>query len=159
LWAAMGRTDEAVMLSRQVLDARVRTLGAQHLETMVSQNNLGLLMQKIGKLEDAARLFNAACSAAAESLPPADYATALFRGNYGRCLVALERYQEAKELLEASSTGLKNTFGEKDARTQRDMRDLAGVYDRLGDKQSAERLRAMLPASQPASATQPSSTS
>jgi hypothetical protein len=44
----LGRLEEAEAESREVLEARVRALGAEHPDTLVSRHNLDALINDLG---------------------------------------------------------------------------------------------------------------
>jgi tetratricopeptide (TPR) repeat protein len=152
LYGTMGRTSETVGLLRQILEARQRTLGENHFDTIVSMNNLALVLQKDRNYDEAAKLFEGACDAAAKAMPPGHYLIGLLRGNYGRCLVLLGKRAEAEGQFLESCANLSAAFGEDDPRTQQNIRSLIDLYDGSPDKKGlAGQWRAKLAAaSQPA---------
>ena len=57
---AVGKREEAIALSQQVRDARVKKYGADHILAIVSLNNLALRYQAAGKMGQALALFEEA---------------------------------------------------------------------------------------------------
>lgn len=146
---ARGQLDESLKLQREVLEARRRTLGDDHLDTIISKNNLGLQLQKRGKQVEAAILFEEVCQSAARSLSADHYAIGLFRGNYGRCLMALDRLKDAEEQLILACNNLAAAFGPSDPRCGANIKSLIELYESTGRSDEAARWKKKLPTSQP----------
>jgi hypothetical protein len=111
---------------------------------MISRNNLGLLLQKSGKVDEALDLFAAVCKSADKALPSQQYIGALFRGNYGRCLIAQNRMPEAEQQLAESCKVLVTALGPDDPRTQQNMKTLVDLYEHTGQSEKASEWRAKL---------------
>ena len=60
LLQAQGKLNEAEPLYRRALEGREKTLGPDHLHTLISVNNLGLLLYTQGKLNEAEPLLRRA---------------------------------------------------------------------------------------------------
>ena len=100
----LGEDARAEALYREVIEERL-TDEARMTETWGPRNNLAMLLQRGGRVGEAAAIY--------QRLLPADhYLTAIFRNNYGDCLADLGRSAEAREQLEASHAVLLATFGE-----------------------------------------------
>jgi tetratricopeptide (TPR) repeat protein len=56
-YRAAGKLPEAIALHKQVRDAFVKKLGADHLDTLSAQHNLALSYRDAGKLPEAITLF------------------------------------------------------------------------------------------------------
>lgn len=93
--------DESEAIMRRVVDVRRRT-GFEDPESWSQINNLATMLVSRGKAAEAQRLYLELFAAADGKLPPEHYARAIFRNNYGECLVALGEYDLAeKELIES----------------------------------------------------------
>ena len=56
-YGAAGRTEDAIRLDEEVLEARVRVLGPEHPDTLTSKSNLAIGYSAAGRTDDAEDLF------------------------------------------------------------------------------------------------------
>ena len=107
----LGNLDEAAQLYREQIQARERSTGGRDPETWSSYNNLAMLLQSQGKLEEAKTLYETLLTLCEANLPADHVYTALFRNNYGECLLLMGEIQRAQAQLNSSHTILLHTFG------------------------------------------------
>ncbi|GAB4549294.1 MAG: hypothetical protein Tsb0013_10430 [Phycisphaerales bacterium] len=108
----MGRDDEAEALYREQLALRESASGGRDPNTWTSYNNLAMLLQRTGRPGEALELYETLLGLCREHLPAGHIYTALFENNYGACLSALGRYDDARTALERSHAVLVATFPE-----------------------------------------------
>ena len=128
---AQGKLAEAQKMLSGALEKRRSILGDQHPITLQTKNHYGLLLQAQGDLKKA-ESYLIQVVANAENKLPAHWQTAVYRGNYGRCLMQLGRYSEAKKQLDKAHAELEAVFGTGDFRTQRVIRTRAELHEVAG---------------------------
>jgi eukaryotic-like serine/threonine-protein kinase len=115
----LGNLDEAAQLYREQIQARERSTGGRDPETWSSYNNLAMLLQSQGKLEEAKAYYQTLLALCEASLPADHVYTALFRNNYGECLLLMGDVQAAQSQLNSSHNILLNTFGSGHPRVEK----------------------------------------
>ena len=120
-----GVLRELEHLSAAAIATRLEVLGPTRPETLSGANNLGMLLQRTGRLEEAAEYLSNAAGGSAEVLGEDHFYTAIFENNYGDCLTDLGRYDEAIELITRSGAVLAATLGEDHERSTRSRARLA----------------------------------
>ena len=144
-----GDLEGAERLLRDLLATQERLGGPGAPDTFAPRNNLGMLLMKRGRLQDALREFETLDAQVRASLGADHPFAAIFASNRGECLGKLGRYDEARRVLEASLTRLAAKFGDAHERTLTAVQRLMAVYDQLGLRDRAAALRAEFPASSP----------
>ncbi|MCZ6601900.1 MAG: tetratricopeptide repeat protein, partial [Planctomycetota bacterium] len=140
----LGKSEDGEKLHRRVLEARRRTLGETHPDTLVSMNNLGRLLRITGDLAEADRLLAGAVRLATESLPQGDWRTAVFRSNYGACLTKMERFEEAERQLLASHAVLRPLLASDNRFVLKVLQRLVELYTAWGNPEKAKEYEALL---------------
>lgn len=93
--------EEAEAIMRRVVEIR-RRANFEDPESWSQINNLATMLVKRQKAAEAKRLYGELFAAAEGKLPEEHYARAIYRNNYGECLMALGEYDLAeKELAES----------------------------------------------------------
>jgi len=87
----MGLLKDAEPLYRRALEARERTLGEEHPETLVSINNLAGCLQVMGLLKDAEPLYRRALEASERTLGAEHPHTLVFAKNLAKNLAVCSR--------------------------------------------------------------------
>jgi tetratricopeptide (TPR) repeat protein len=95
LYAAMGKSDQAIAVGEEVLRIRRRIWGDEYEFTLVSMNNLGLLYLDVGHPEKALPLFKAAEVVATRILKEDHPSTLTYKHNRALACSNLGRWQEA----------------------------------------------------------------
>ena len=72
---------EAIRLHERALVGRVRALGAEHLDTLASRNNLAIACQQVGRTAEAIRLHERALACRVRALGPGHPDTLASRNN------------------------------------------------------------------------------
>ena len=140
-----GRRDEAEVYFRRCLDGFRRTLGDHHPQTLASQQNLAKNFQEQGKLEEAEALFAKTLETAAKVGSVDPVTLAAIHGNYGICLLKMERYAEAETEDLASYEGLAAVAGPQHAKTLEAAGRLVDLYEAWNKPDKAAEYRALLP--------------
>ncbi|HYD01294.1 MAG TPA: tetratricopeptide repeat protein, partial [Phycisphaerales bacterium] len=116
----------SVQLGREQLAVQGQTADSN--DFCIRLNNLGALLLKAGKLEEADAVFAETIAKAADRLPSDHYYTAIFKSNRGRALSRLERFAEAEPLLLESHEVIQKQFGADHPRTHRSAWRIAEMY-------------------------------
>ncbi|MEM8835458.1 MAG: serine/threonine-protein kinase [Planctomycetota bacterium] len=112
-----GKDDQAAALYRKTIAIRERSTGGRDPETWSTYNNLAMLLQRTGKPEEARPLYERVIRLCEESLPEGHIYTALFRNNYGSCLLDLNLHELAREHLMRSHDVIVARFGPEHQRS------------------------------------------
>jgi hypothetical protein len=129
---------EAETLYREVLDKRRGTLGPLDPKTIVSVHNLGDCYRRFDQPERALPLLREAYESSARALPEGHWNTAQFESHLGRCLLELDRFEEAEVHLLHGYEGLRDALGPDHSRTQKALDALVGLYERTGQTTKAD---------------------
>ncbi len=96
LYDRQGHYEKAESLYLETLQIKRRVLGEEHPSTLVSTRNLASLFENQDRYGEAEPLLSFAVAAAKRSLPEGHWHTGVFLTDYGRCLTALQRYEEGR---------------------------------------------------------------
>ena len=119
---------EAADAWREVFEARRAALGDDHPDALITHNNYAGYLMRHGEETRAVKLFDELCDVAVTSVGEESYEVALYRRNYARCLIQLDRHDEARALLIASLETLMRHCGD-DHPTTRSVRALLEKLD------------------------------
>jgi tetratricopeptide (TPR) repeat protein len=92
---AQGRLKEAQALFERALAGREKELGPDHPSTLISVNNVAVLLQDQGRLKEAQPLYERALDGKEKELGPNHPSTLTSVNNLARLLKAQGRLQEA----------------------------------------------------------------
>ena len=92
-------------------------------------HNLGSVLEKQGKIDEAAPMYRTVVSLAEKILPEGHWNTAVFHGSLDSCLTTQGKYEEAEQHLLAASDGLSAALGEEHPRTQHFRKKLVTLYE------------------------------
>ena len=98
----MGLLKDAEPLYRRALEAQERTLGAEHLHTLVSINNLAGCLQAMGLPKNAEPLYRRALEAQERTLGAEHPHTLVSVNNLAECLRAMGLPKDAESALQES---------------------------------------------------------
>jgi eukaryotic-like serine/threonine-protein kinase len=136
----LGRLDEAEAELRRVVAAQSRDGGPANAEAIGPRNNLAMLLLKQKRPADALVEFDALDKWMQANLPAGHPYFAIFASNRGECLVQLERWADARGVLEVAHRDLGARFGPSHERTRTAATRLATVYRHFGDGAKADAL-------------------
>jgi len=131
----------AETLAKEVIDGRIRFYGDDSIEVANSRNRLGEIYLKQERYAEAVPHLDLAvkvCHAKYEDWPLANTA----RSNLARCLMALERYDEAAAQIHACYDSAMRTGGADHAMTRQRASELAHLYECWGRQELAAEWRA-----------------
>ncbi|HEX8876486.1 MAG TPA: serine/threonine-protein kinase [Phycisphaerales bacterium] len=111
-----GKLDEAEKLMREIV-AIQRDKGFTDPEGWGQLNNLGAMLVKRGKAAEAEGFYRDLFKAAEGKLPETHVVRAIYRNNFGECLVALGKLEEAGKELSESHAVILAAFKEGHPRT------------------------------------------
>lgn len=146
---ALNRNDEAITASRQLLEAQRKVLNEDAFDLVITRNTLGLLLQKTGKPEEALPMFEAAQASCIKTKGPDHFAVGLFMGNRARCLLAMNRFDEAEPLARESYQRLKTNLKPSDKRLTQARATLSQALRALNKNDEADAIEREAP-SEPA---------
>jgi tetratricopeptide (TPR) repeat protein len=143
----LGRFEEAEQVLRRTVDVQVAAGGPREPLLLAARNDLGMVLMELGRPAEARIEFEGLMAWAEPMLDVDDPYLAIFRSNYGGCLVVLGHWQEARHQLERSRDTLRRLMGPQHARTRTAGERLLQAYLGLGLSAEAAALEAELAAS------------
>ncbi|KAI0875593.1 acyl transferase/acyl hydrolase/lysophospholipase [Hypoxylon argillaceum] len=133
----------ATLCSQLLLSARDRlvvksTVGSKHLSTIDTVNNLGVLCQGLGKLNEAESMCVKALQGREQLLGPDHMATLGSANNLALVYLDKDKLEKAENLFRRAFEGLAEVLGLAHLSTLRVWANLGLVYTRKGDFNEAE---------------------
>ncbi len=144
LYEDLGRPGEAEALYRQTLDLQRRSDGGLDPENWAVLNNLAMLLLTDDRAADAEPLFTELLDMCRSTLPEGHYYTAIFETNYALCLIDLQRYDDAQDLLLSALPRLSEALGDTHQRTLTTIERLVTAFEMDGENATANEWRARL---------------
>ena len=135
-----GYSREAEKLEIQVLDARTRILGVEHLKTINAMNNLAATYQYLGKYTEAEKLQIQVLDASTRILGVEHPDTITDMSHLAATYQNLGKYIEAEKLQIYVLNARTRILGVEHPHTIIDMGSLAAIYQDLGKYTEAEKL-------------------
>jgi eukaryotic-like serine/threonine-protein kinase len=117
---ALRQTERALALNREFL-------GPDHLETLGTMNNLGLVLRALGRVDDARKIHEEALQRQRQVLGPEDPVTITSMHNLASTLRVLRRPDEASKMAKETLELQRRVQGPKHRHTLTTMNLLAGV--------------------------------
>ncbi len=135
----LGRHAEAEDLLQQCIDVQRDVLGAKHRYTIETMRDLATWLMEGGpeQLANAEALAREAVDLARSAFAEDDMLTLTATATHGRCLLDLQRFDDAESVLEGAYAGFKDLNGEHDESTHAVLEDLIGLYNAWGRPQKA----------------------
>ncbi|KAH8588254.1 hypothetical protein B0O99DRAFT_693645 [Bisporella sp. PMI_857] len=133
-----GQWRNACELREEVLEARKRTLGDEHPDTLLSMNNLASSYSDLGRMQEAVKLKEKVLKAGKRTFGDEHPKTLTSMNNLASSYSDLGRMQEAVELREKVLEARKRTLGDEHPDTLMSMNNLASSYSDLGRMQAVE---------------------
>jgi tetratricopeptide (TPR) repeat protein len=128
------RLREAEEVLRRVHEARERSLGPGHPSTLLSMNNLALLLKE----EAAEPLLRRALASSEQKLGPDHHLTLTVLNNLALVLKAQSRHDDAEALYERVLEVLERTLGADHPHTTQTVLNLASLHEAQGRNERAE---------------------
>ncbi|KAF2473618.1 TPR-like protein [Lindgomyces ingoldianus] len=134
----MGNYDVAQEMGRSALEARETALGANHLDTLSSVSNLGLVLEKQGKYEEAEAMHRRALEGYEKELGRDHSHTLTSVSNLGLVLESQGKYGEAEAMHRRDLEGSEKVLGRDHPDTLTSASNLGLVLERQGKYKEAE---------------------
>lgn len=132
-WFDMYDTARAHTLLRDLLEAQMRLLGAEHLDTMVTRHHLASTYADLGKPDRARQMFEELLPARVRILGPHHEYTLDSRSRYAVALSALGRFDEAIAIHQEVITATEAELGSLSMRTVQFRMGYGETLGRAGD--------------------------
>ncbi len=140
----LGRLPQAEAMYRKAIEVRKRVSGGRDAETWSPMNNLAMLLQKRGDFAEAEGVYRELLALCEGTLPKMHPFPAIFRNNFGECLMLEKKYSEAESALTESLGVLEAALGPEHIRTQKAFDRLAALYEARGETAKAASVRTRL---------------
>jgi serine/threonine protein kinase len=124
----VGRVEDSIEVLLELHRVVLANLGRLDAQTLIAGNNLAMVYHKIEDFEKGAELLSEVVSAGEESPECPGFYLAIFERNLARCLMGLERFEEAEERLLHSKELLVDTPPQFQARTQEFLDELYTLW-------------------------------
>ena len=135
------RLAEAEPWAREAVAGYVDLLGTRDQTTWIALNNLASLHVRLGRPEQAEEEYRDLLSSADAVLPEQHWLLRVFERNYGECLTALGRFDEAERLLLGSFAALRESHGLEHEYTHKARLALVALYEAWERPEEAQRYR------------------
>ncbi|KAK3938097.1 kinesin light chain [Diplogelasinospora grovesii] len=136
----LGKYQDAEELYRQALKLRTQVLGAEHPSTLVSMNNLALVLNSQGKYEEAETLHRQALELSAKVFGAEHPSTLASINNLASVLNSQGKYEEAETMYRQALKLWTKVLGAEHPDTLASINNLASVLDSQGKYEEAETL-------------------
>ena len=135
-----GRQQEALQLTEAVVEARKRTLGEEHPDTLRSMHGLAFSYGNAGRRQEALQLMEAVVEVQKRALGEEHPDTLRSMHTLANRYSKVGRRQEALQLTETVLEARKRTLGEEHPDTLGSIHNLAAYYSEAGRRQEALQL-------------------
>lgn len=132
VFSECGLSQEAMGLTEKVIEARQRTLGSEHPNTLISMNNLANYYRDLGRRQEATELAEKVLEARQRILGSEHPDTLGSMDNLAYSYSKLGRVHEAMELGEKALEAWQRTLGSEHPGTLRSMNNLAIIKRERG---------------------------
>ncbi|KAI0453577.1 hypothetical protein F5B21DRAFT_280728 [Xylaria acuta] len=137
LYRAHRKVKLAEELYNYALEGKKRTVGPKHLSTLSTMNNLGILCQSLGRLDDAEAMGNLVLQGREEVLGPDHVETLGAVNNLALVCTDKDQLQEAEGMFTRALQGRQKAFGPDHLSTLRIIANLGVLYARKGNLEKA----------------------
>jgi Tfp pilus assembly protein PilF len=124
-----GAYEEAEMMYRRALEAQGKVLGFEHPNTLISVNDLGLVLSNQGKYEEAEAMHRRALEAQEKVLGREHPHTLTSVGNLGTVLSSQGKYEEAEAMHRRALERCEKMLGHEHPHTPTSVSNLGNVLD------------------------------
>jgi hypothetical protein len=131
--SSQGRPEEAEVLNRHVMEVRKRILGEEHLDTLISMNNLSKTMSDQGRHGEATEIHRHVLGVGKRIQGHEHPSTLLSMGNLAQSLFNQGDLGEAEELQKQVMDMRKRILGEEHPMTLLSMQSLADIWRLMGE--------------------------
>ena len=137
---ACGLFEKAATLNKRTLDKKEKLFGKKHPDTLISINNLALVLQSQGKYEEAERIHRQALALSESVLGKEHPNTLISMNNLASVLQSQGKYEEAERIHRQALALKESVLGKEYPNTLISMNNLASVLQSQGKSEEAERI-------------------
>ncbi|TVQ33079.1 MAG: serine/threonine protein kinase [Phycisphaeraceae bacterium] len=117
IYMNLGRYEDGRTLQNNALETRRRELGEDHNDTLVSQNNLGLMLARQGRVDEAEAIYRETIERRRRAFGEEHPEALTTMVGLGNLLRTQARYEEAEALFLAALDASRRTLGDEDLAT------------------------------------------
>lgn len=139
-----GKYAEGLATINQVLENYHQNSNPKYISFATALTVQGLILNKLGRSDEAERALREAVRLRAENLPDKHFMAALSKGALGEFLTTQKRYAEAEGLLLGSYEGLKSSQSANSPRIRNAAERLVTLYTDWGKPSDANNFRGRL---------------
>ncbi|KAN0067442.1 hypothetical protein V8E54_014532 [Elaphomyces granulatus] len=136
-----GRLRDGMELREKILEARQRTLGSEHPDTLHAMGGLAASYSDLGRHQEAMNLQEKTLEARQRTLGSEHRYTLSAMNSFAKSYSNLGRHREAMDLQEKTLEARQRTLGSEHSDTLKSMHNLAVSYSNLGRYREAMELR------------------
>jgi len=136
-YAALGLNPQALPLQERALETRRRVLGDDHTNTLASINAMGLLLNRMGKLDEVLPYYAEALEGMRRVHGDDDQATLILINNIGSLLNRMGKLEEARPYYEESLEGMRRLLGDDHQTTLILISNMGSLLERMGKFEEA----------------------
>ena len=114
---------------------RERTQGVDGSGTIVALNNLAVLYRKQDRFADAEPIHREAVTRAKRGMPEGHWYISVFQLNHAKCLIKLDRLEEAESMLVEAYEAMTTSLGSEHDRTKAAAAALVEIFESRIDSQ------------------------
>ncbi|PNP77903.1 hypothetical protein FNYG_08629 [Fusarium nygamai] len=135
-----GRYEGAAKLYRETLEAKEKVLGKEHPSTLMSMNNLALVLRKIGEYKEAEKMHRETLAMMKKVLGKEHPDTLSSMNNLASVLDDMGEYEEAEKIHRETLELKEKVLGKEHPSTLGSMNNLALVLGNMGEYEEAEKI-------------------
>lgn len=139
-----GKYAEGLTTINQVLENYRQNSNPKYISFATALTVQGLILNKLGKSDDAEKVLREAVKLREENLPAGHFMTASTKGALGECLTLRKSFAEAEPLLVDSHDSLIKSQGSQNPRTVLARNRLAELYQQWNKPDLSAKYRAGL---------------
>ena len=142
-----GKLEDAEKTYRRLIDLRRKNKLADQ-AVWGEMNNYAMLLQRLGRADEGRDLYLELLPPSEANLPADHYMTAIFRNNFGDCLIDLRDFEKAEEALVQSHAVIEAFFEAGTRAGDKSLGRLARLYEAWNKPEKAAEFRAKITGSE-----------
>ncbi|KAI2618440.1 hypothetical protein GGR54DRAFT_605477 [Hypoxylon sp. NC1633] len=141
-WSTIDEDTETgdIQDAEKTLKERMNTLGKEHPDTLISMNNLGIVLHNQGKYEEAVQIYRETLELMEQVLGKEDPITLANMNNLGSVLRSQGKYEEAEQIYRETLELMEQVLGKEDPITLQSMNNLGSVLSDQEKHEEAEQI-------------------
>ncbi|KAK1656895.1 hypothetical protein BDP55DRAFT_596875 [Colletotrichum godetiae] len=136
----LGKYGQAEQMHRQTLELSVKVLGPENPDTLISMDNLALVLRSQGKYDEAEQIHRQTLELSVKVLGPENPDTLISMDNLARVLRSQGKYDEAEQIHRQTLELSVKVLGPENPDTLTSMNNLARVLGSQGKYDEAEQI-------------------